>query len=85
MLPKAFASECKGSNDVGAGRLRGRENRFDLLQVGSDTEGGDDVQEVIAQAAIILLVDQNRGVGRAKDDGVDGFAQTGRECAIDLL
>jgi hypothetical protein len=59
--------------------------RFDLLQVGSDTEGGDDVQEVIAQAATILLVDQNRGVGRAEHDGVDGFAQTGRECAIDLL
>jgi hypothetical protein len=32
-----------------------------------------------------LLVNQDRGVGRSEDDGVDGFALAGRKCIVDFL
>jgi hypothetical protein len=64
---------------VGEGRKRVRHMAL------SQEEVSGDVQKVVTIATIRLLVNQNRGIGRAEEDDIYWFSKAGREGVVHLL
>ena len=73
MLPQAFSSESNRPEHA--------------VEWVSDASGdiGVGAQKEIAQTAVILLIDQDRRVGRSKEDGIYRLSQASREHVIYLL